>query len=88
MEEELKLTEEDRLVSRVSLVLLGKYVEVSRRSRKNWSETLRVFGCEVLPFWERQENTREHIFVRDTAMGNIRVPREVAMKILVLGGLP
>lgn len=88
MQDELKLTEEDRLVNRVSLALLDKYVEVSRRSRKNWSETLRGFGCEVLPFWEPWEKTRDHIFVRDTSMGNIRVPREVAMKILVLGGLP
>lgn len=88
MERELVLTVEDRLVNRVSLALLGKYVEVSRRSRKNWSETLRRLGCEVLPYWELHEHSDEHIFVRDTAMGNIRVPREVAMKILVLGGLP
>lgn len=88
MERELVLTVEDRLVNRVSLALLGKYVEVSRRSRKNWSEALRGFGCEVLPYWKPHEESGEHIFVRDTAMGNIRVPREVAMKILVLGGLP
>jgi hypothetical protein len=88
MQDELKLTEEDRLVNRVSLALLGKYVEVSRGSRKNWSETLRGFGCEVLPYWELHEHSDDHTFVRDTAMGNIRVPREVAMKILALGGLP
>lgn len=88
MQDELKLTEEDRLVNSVSLALLGKYVEHSRRSRKNWSDTMRGFGCEVLPYWEPHEDSDEHVFVRDTAMGNIRVPRDVAMKILALGGLP
>lgn len=73
--------------NKLSLLFLGKYVEVSG-PWENWIVTLRSLGCEIFPYWQPQEDTQEYIFVRDVAMGNIRVPREVAMRMLVLGELP
>jgi hypothetical protein len=53
-----------------------------------WTGILTSAGCEVFPYHFPMEDTEEDIFVRDVALGNIRVPREVAMKIVVLGELP
>lgn len=66
---------------RVWKFLILKYLE-----SPNWGRALEGLGCKLLYYFEFHEDTAEYIFVRDTALGNIGVPREVAMKILVLGG--
>lgn len=61
---------------------------LNRYEKTTWTDILTSAGCEVFPYHFPEEDTEEDIFVRDVAFGNIRVPREVAMRMLVLGELP
>ena len=64
------------------------YWHLNPDEKTTWTDILISAGCEVFPYHFPMEDTEEDIFVRDVALGNIRVPREVAMKIVVLGELP
>lgn len=65
-----------------------KFNKSSLDEKTTWTGILTSAGCEVFPYHFPMEDTEEDIFVRDVALGNIRVPREIAMKIVVLGELP
>lgn len=80
--------DDNEIRHRVWKILLLKYLDISKRKHPNWSITLERCGCAFLQYPACHEDTPEYIFVRDPAIGNIRVPREVAIKILVLGDLP
>lgn len=69
--------------NRVWKFLILRYLEAP-----NWGRVLEGIGCRLLDWPDLHEDTPEYIFVRDTAMGNIGVPRDVAMKILALGQIP
>lgn len=62
------------------LVLRGNFAA-------QWTKILGRAGCISLP-WDYPAEDNDDLFVRHPALGVIRVPREVAMKILVLGELP
>jgi hypothetical protein len=54
-----------------------------------WTKILAQAGCTSGPWsWDYPEEDTDDLFVRHVALGVIRVPREMAMKILVLGELP
>lgn len=54
----------------------------------NWTTVLEKHGCKLLPFSNFQKDTSEYIYIRDVAIGNIQVPKDVATQMLVLGDLP
>lgn len=49
---------------------------------------LKSLGCEVLRFGDMVKYSEDYIFVPFLLAWAVKVPRELAMKILVLGGLP
>lgn len=49
---------------------------------------LKSLGCEMLRFGDMVKYSKGHIFVPFMLAWAVKVPREVAMKILVLGELP
>lgn len=58
----------------------------SRSFSEQWIEILERVGCTSAPWsWDYPEEDTDDLFVRHVALGVIRVPREAAMKILVLG---
>lgn len=77
----------NRRTSVGSYGLLGP-LPLSRVEKIAWADILTSAGCELFPHYLPMEDTESDMFIRDTAIGNIRVPREVANKILVLGDLP
>lgn len=74
---------DNEIRNRVWKFLILRYLEAP-----NWGLALERLGCRFLDYPDLHEDTPEHIFIRDAALGNIGVPREVAMKILVLGNAP
>lgn len=79
---------EIKIKQRVWVALLNRFLEGGPQDAEGWDSVLRSCGCEALPWGDCADDNEEEIFVRDTAMGNIRVPCEVAFKILALGRLP
>lgn len=65
-----------------------KFLVLKHLKSPNWGLALERIGCRFLNYPDLHEDTPEHIFIRDTALGNIGVPREVAVKILALGFIP
>lgn len=74
---------DNEISDRLWVFLIRKYLEAP-----NWGRVLESLGCRLFYYFDLHEDTPEYIFVRDTAMGNIGVPRDVAIKILALGQIP
>jgi len=83
-----------KLHEKVWEVLVNRFLKFNKKIENDplgfvaWTGILASAGCEVFPYHFPTEDTEEDIFVRDVALGNIRIPREVAMRMLVLGELP
>lgn len=88
---------DEEMESRLLHILMQKYRDTSevrgvgaRQTRvrlRSWTGILSSVGCEVMPLngFESDEND---IFVNHRAIGTVRIPRDIATKILALGGLP
>lgn len=90
---------DNKIREKVWVAFLRRYLAMShgwspspglntRVSLRSWTVVIERCGCDLLPYTDLQEDTEECIYIRDVAIGNIRVPREIAMRILVLGDLP
>lgn len=66
----------------------GKGARMRRVPAPDVTGTLKSIGCEVLRFGDMVKYSEDYIFVPFLLAWAVKVPREVAMKILVLGTLP
>lgn len=87
------MTDED-MESKLFQIFVQKYkdtTEVRGQVRVrlcSWTGILSSVGCELVPFKEFKNDDRE-IFINSIALGGtIRIPRDIAIKILALGSLP
>lgn len=89
---------DEEMESRLFQILMQKYKDTSevrgagaRQTRvrlRSWTGILSAAGCELVPFKGLKNDDRD-IFINSIALGGtVRVPRDVAIKILVLGALP
>lgn len=90
------MTNQD-MESRLLRILLQKYRDTSevrgrgaRQTRvrlRSWTNIISSAGCELMPSQGMKSDDKD-IFVNHLAWGTVRIPRDTALKILVLGGLP
>jgi hypothetical protein len=83
--------------SRLLHILIQKYKDTSevrglgaRQTRvrlQSWTNIISSAGCELMSSKGLKSDDRD-IFVNHLAWGTVRIPRDIALKILVLGGLP
>ena len=87
------MTDED-MESRLFQIFVQKYKDTTevrgqvRVRLRSWTGILSSAGCELVSFKGFKNDDRD-IFINSIALGGtIRIPRDIALKILVLGGLP
>lgn len=88
---------DEEMESRLLHILMQKYRDTSevrgvgaRQTRvrlRSWTGILSSVGCEVMPL-NGFKSDKNDIFVNHRVIGTVRIPRDVATKILALGGLP
>jgi hypothetical protein len=62
-------------------------VRLPPERRAVWTGIISSAGCELMPFNGFKSDDND-IFINHLALGTVRIPRDIALKILVLGGLP
>jgi len=90
------MTNQD-MESRLLRILLHKYKDTSevrgrgaRQTRvrlRSWKGIISSVGCELMPSQGLKSDDKD-IFVNHLAWGTVRIPRDIAIRILVLGSLP
>lgn len=88
---------DEEMESRLLHILMQKYRDTSevrgvgaRQTRvrlRSWTGIISSVGCEVMPS-NGFKSDKNDIFVNHRAIGTVRIPRDVATKILALGSLP
>lgn len=66
----------------------GQGARMSRVKSPDCNGILRSLGCELLQSGDLTLYKEGHIFVDFLGVWTVKVPREIAIKILVLGALP
>lgn len=75
-----------KMRTKVWEALLDAFLKMDGRG--SWTSALNSCGCEMLGYGTLFDDNEDDLFIRDVAIGHIRVPRELALKILVLGEIP
>lgn len=88
---------DEEMESRLLDILMQKYrdtIEVrgagARQTRvrlRSWMDILSRAGCELMPL-NASKSDENDIFFSHGAIGTMRVPRDIATKIIALGFIP
>lgn len=83
---------DEEMESRLLRILTQKFKSIGgfyERSLgvRSWTRIISSAGCELMSSKVLKSDDND-IFVNHRALGMVRIPRDIAIKILVLGGIP
>ena len=88
---------DEEMESRLLHILMRKYRDTSevrgkgarqvRVRLRSWTDILSRAGCELMPLNAFRSDEND-IFVNHRSIGTMRIPRDIALRILALGELP